>query len=355
MATILVALFLGITVLAHILHVQPSQDVSVAAQVGRTVLGHNIFFYTVQAFTALILILAANTSYADFPRLASILARDRFVPPQFLFRGDRLAFSNGILLLGAAASVLILVFRADVSRLIPLYAFGVFVSFTLSQGGMVRRWYQLREPGWRRNLAINGAGATATFVVAVIVGSTKFAGGAWISMLAMIFLGVLFFAIHRHYLTVSHRMTVEPNEILATATQRLQPVVVPVDTLSKATLSAIKYARSISENVVALHVTDDLEEGARLRADWNAVVLDAPLVVVDSPYRSFIAPVISYVEAVQERSPTNKVTVVIPVFRANYPWERMLHNQIGKQLKGALSEQEGIITTEVIYRLGEKA
>jgi hypothetical protein len=277
------------------------------------------------------------------------------MPPQFLFRGDRLAFSNGILLLGAAASLLVVVFQADVTRLIPLYAFGVFVSFTLSQSGMVRRWHRLREPGWRRNLAINGVGAAATFVVAVIVGGTKFAGGAWISMLAMTFLGLLLFAIHRHYQNVSKRMAVEPDMILATATQQQQPVVVPIDTVSRATLSAIEYARSISENVVALHVTDDLQEAARLQTAWAAVVLDAPLVIVDSPYRSFVAPVVSYVEAVQERSPTGRVTVVLPVFRANHSWQQVLHNQIGKQLKSALREREGIITTEVVYSLDEEA
>ena len=161
MAGILVTLFLGITFLAHQLHVQPSEDVSVAAQIGQTVFGHNVFFYTVQAFTALILIFAANTSYAGFPRLASILAHDRFMPPQFMFRGDRLAFSRGILLLGAAASLLVIIFDADVTRLIPLYAFGVFVSFTLSQAGMVKHWFRLREPGWRRYLIINGIGAAA--------------------------------------------------------------------------------------------------------------------------------------------------------------------------------------------------
>jgi amino acid transporter len=353
MAVILTTLFLGITVLAHILHVQPSEDVSVAAQVGRTVFGHNIFFYTVQAFTALILILAANTSYADFPRLASILSHDRFMPPHFMFRGDRLAFTNGILVLGAAAATLIIIFQADVTKLIPLYAFGVFVSFTLSQSGMVRRWFRRREPGWRKNLIINGVGAGATLVVAIIVGGTKFEAGAWISMLAMLVLGLCFFAVHRHYLAVSHRLQIDDEAPLPAATQRQQAAIVPIDTVSKATLRAVDYARSISENVVGLHVTDDLVEAQNLRAAWGAVVLDAPLVIIDSPYRSFIAPVISYVEAVQEQSPGGRVTVVLPVYQATYPWQQILHNQIGRQLRKALRDHEGVVTTEVIYHLDE--
>jgi hypothetical protein len=353
MAVILATLFLGITFLAHQLHVRPSEDVSVAAQVGQTVFGHNVFFYTVQAFTALILILAANTSYADFPRLASILAQDRFMPPQFMFRGDRLAFSRGILLLGAASSLLVIVFAADVTRLIPLYAFGVFVSFTLSQSGMVRHWFRLREPGWRRYLIINGIGATATLIVAIIVGGTKFAGGAWISMLAMAILAVLFFAVHRHYLRVQRQLSLDDDAVLVPSGLQRPPVVIPVDGLTKASLRALDYARSISDNVIGLHVTDNVEAAAELRAQWQARVFDTPLVVVDSPYRSFIAPVISYLEAIQEQSPNHQVTVVLPVYQAAYPWQQILHNQIGKQLRSALRDHEGIVTTEIVYHLDE--
>lgn len=353
MAAILTTLFLGITVLAHQLDVQPSEDVSVAAQIGQTVFGQNVFFYTVQAFTALILILAANTSYADFPRLASILAHDRFMPPQFMFRGDRLAFSRGILLLGAAASVLVIAFQADVTRLIPLYAFGVFVSFTLSQSGMVRHWQKLREPGWRRNLIVNGFGATATLIVAIIVGGTKFSSGAWISMLAMGILALLFFSVHRHYERVQRQLSLDDDAVVVPSGTRRPPVVIPVDGLTKASLRALDYARSTSDNVIGLHVTDDVETSAELRAQWQARVVDAPLVIVDSPYRSFIAPVISYLEAIQENSPNHQVTVVLPVYQAAYPWQQVLHNQIGKQLRSALRDHEGIVTTEVVYHLDE--
>jgi hypothetical protein len=354
MAAILTTLFLGTTLLAHQLHIQPSEDVSVAAQIGQTVFGHNVFFYTVQAFTALILILAANTSYADFPRLASILAHDKFMPPQFMFRGDRLAFSRGILLLGAAASLLVLVFAADVTRLIPLYAFGVFVSFTLSQGGMVRHWLHLKEPGWRRYLLINGVGASATFVVAIIVGGTKFASGAWISMLAMAILAALFFSIHRHYIRVQRQLSLDHDMVLVPGGLRRPPVVIPVDGLTKASLRALDYARSISDNVIGLHVTDDVEASAELRAQWQERVVDVPLVIVDSPYRSFTAPVISYLEAIQEQSPNHQVTVVLPVYQAPYPWQQLLHNQIGKQLRSALRDHEGIVTTEIVYHLDER-
>src|SRR4051794_26727978 len=231
MAGILTTLFLGVTLLAHQLDVMPSDDVSVPAQIGMTVLGANSpFFYLVQAFTALILILAANTSYADFPRLGSILARDKFLPHQFTFRGDRLAFSNGIIVLGVAASALLVVYDANVTKLIPLYAFGVFVSFTLSQGGMVKHWLKLREPGWRVSMIVNGFGATTTAIVAIIIGATKFSHGAWISMVAMAVLALLFWTVSRHYAAVERRIRL-PYDTgpVAMPRQTSKTMVVPVD------------------------------------------------------------------------------------------------------------------------------
>lgn len=355
MAGILTTLFLGITLLAHQLDVMPSDDVSVPAQIGMTVLGADSpFFYVVQAFTALILILAANTSYADFPRLGSILARDKFLPHQFTFRGDRLAFSNGIIVLGVAASALLVIYDANVTKLIPLYAFGVFVSFTLSQGGMVKHWLRLREPGWRLSMIVNGFGATTTAVVAIIIGATKFSHGAWISMVAMAILALLFWTVRRHYAAVERRLQL-PTGIapMMISRQTSKTMIVPVDEVNLATLKAIGYARSMSPNVIALHVTDDVEVGERLRTQWEAQVLDVPLLLISSPYRSFIVPIISYLDAMQTSEPDSNVTVVLPEYRTPFPWQGWLHNQTSRRLRSALLDRPNTVVVDVPYHLGE--
>jgi hypothetical protein len=351
MGVILGAFFLGITVLAHEFGVRHADDVSVPAQIAQTVFGRTPVFYFIQSATALILLLAANTSYADFPRLGSILARDRFLPHQFTFRGDRLAFSNGIVVLGVAASALLIAFEADVDKLIPLYAFGVFVSFTLSQGGMVVHWLRLRDPGWKRSMAVNGVGAVATGIVAVIVGGTKFSEGAWISMLAMLALALTFFSIFRHYMGVERRLAVPAGAIVPVGTRQRQTVLVPVDEINQAVLQTIAYARTISPNVAALHVTDDLETARQLRDEWESTILDVELVIIDSPYRSFVAPVISYIDALNRSDPGQYVTVVLPEFRTAWPWQRFLHNQSARRLKNALLDRPNTVVTEVPYHL----
>jgi amino acid transporter len=265
MAAILAVFFVGLTVLAHQFGVRHADEVSAPAQVAHVVYGHTPLFYYIQAATALILILAANTSYAGFPRLGSILAADRFLPHQFTFRGDRLAFTNGIIVLGLVASVLLVIFDADVDRLIPLYAVGVFVSFTLSQSGMVKHHLREKEPGWKGSLIINLTGAIATAVVAVIIGATKFAEGAWISMIAMVILGLFFYAIHRHYQGVERKLRVPDDAILEPVVRHRQVVLVPVDEINRAVLRTVDYARTISSSVRAIHITDDQAEGQQLR------------------------------------------------------------------------------------------
>jgi amino acid transporter len=352
MAVILGTFFIGMTILAHQFGVRHSDAVSAPAQIAEVVFGRSPIFYAIQGATALILLLAANTSYADFPRLGSILARDRFLPHQFTFRGDRLAFSNGILVLGIAASLLLAAFEADVDKLIPLYAFGVFVSFTLSQTGMVVHWWRLREPGWKRSIVVNLVGAIATAVVAVIVGATKFSEGAWLSMLAMAVLALLFYAIHRHYAGVERRLAVR--EIVSAPEARArerQPVIVPIDELNAATLRTVACARTISPNVTAIHVTDDIERAHALRKAWEQTVLDVPLVIIDSPYRSFVAPVLSYIDRLDKRDPGEFVTVVLPEFRTAWPWQRFLHNQSARRLKNALLDRPNTIVVEVPYHL----
>lgn len=351
MAVILGVFFISITFLAHQMGVQHADKISAPAQIAKTVFGNTPPFYLIQAATALILILAANTSYADFPRLGSILAKDRFLPHQFTFRGDRLAFSNGIIVLGAAAAALLVAFNADVDRLVPLYAFGVFASFTLSQSGMVVHWLHNKEAGWQRSIVINGVGAAATLVVALIVGGTKFSDGAWISMLAMLVLAFTFLAIYKHYTGVERRLAIPKGTLIESGTRHRQSVLVPVDEINRAVLQTVDYARSISNNVTALHVTDDVDRGQELRREWEAAVLDIPLLLIDSPYRSFVAPVLSYIDALDRNDPGQFVTVVLPEFRTAWPWQRWLHNQSARRLRNALIDRPNTVVTQVPYHL----
>ncbi len=361
MAAILAAFFVGTTVLAHQFDVMPSESKTVVAQIAATVFGHNALFYMVQAATALILILAANTSFAGLPALASVMANDEVMPKQFAFRGDRLAFSNGILVLGAASSLLLIVFRAETHSLIPLYAFGVFTAFTLSQAGMVAHWWRTRDRGWRSALAVNTVGTAATAVVAVIVGGTKFLDGAWLSMAAIIILILLLWRVKAHYSTVNAQLApaaapaAEPDaerSFLAEAgAPGSQAVLVPVDEINRAVLRTIAYARSISENVTALHVTDEREQGERLREQWEALVPDVPLVIVESPYRSLVGPMLAYVDALDRKQPEQMVTVVLPQFITRWPWQRFLHNQLALRLKKALVARPNTVVVDVPYHL----
>jgi amino acid transporter len=339
MAIFLGTMFMGIGVLAHhygIVYTEASKE-TVLSQIAETAFhGRNALYYIVQFATMLILVLAANTSFADFPRLSSILAKDGFMPHAFTFRGDRLAFSNGILVLAALAGILIVVFRANTDRLIPLYAVGVFAAFTLSQSGMVVHWRRLRERGWRRSMAINGTGAIATAIVTVIIGGTKFVHGAWLSIVLTVLLVLMFQAIQRHYRHVAQELEL-PDLSQPLVTPAEPPtVVVPVMDLNVAAVEALSYARTISPNVTAIHVTDDLSAAEELRDRWQAWAGGVPLVIIDSPYRSFNGPLLRYLDEVQRRDPNARITVVLPEYVPKHLWEHLLHNQTALRLKAAL-------------------
>ncbi|HEU4760650.1 MAG TPA: APC family permease [Dehalococcoidia bacterium] len=363
MAVILGFLFLGVTFLSSRYGLVPSEDETIVSMLGRNVFGKNVLYYGFQVATALVLFLAANTSFADFPRLSAILAKDRFMPRQFGFKGDRLAFSNGILLLAGAAALLLAVFGGDVTNLIPLYAVGVFVSFTLSQSGMVRHWLRLREPGWRTSIVINAVGAGATAVVAVIIGATKFLGGAWISILLMLTIMLLFNLTRRHYRWFEEAVKVEEGEPLPAAPLAVpaQPlpsrerVVVPVDSVNKISLAAIALARELSSRITAVHLTDEREAGEEFRARWEAMVPDVPLLVMESPYRAFVAPMLAFVESLDRAEPEAGITVVLPTFIPRHWWERLLHNRTVLRLEPHLKRLERVRVIEFPYRLGEEA
>jgi amino acid transporter len=355
MATIIATFFVGLTLLTHLLHVQPGVNVTVISQVGKATFGGTPPYYLLQAATMLILIMASNTSFADFPRLASIMARDGFLPRHMMFRGDRLAFSAGILVLGVLASVLLILFKADTHRLIPLYAVGVFLSFTLSQSGMVVHWLRSQETGRRRSMIINGVGAIGTGIVVVIAGGTKFTHGAWIVLLAIPILVAICAQIGRHYRRVASQLQIREGDFdeLRTAPpgDGSQTVIVPVEGLDRAVLRTIEYARSSSRNVTAVHITDDVEEAETFRAEWEETIPDVPIVIVESPYRALVAPFLAYVDAVDRAHPHGRITVVLPEFVPARGWQSFLHNQPATRLSRAVSKRPNTAVANVLYQL----
>ncbi|MFZ5917252.1 MAG: APC family permease [Chloroflexota bacterium] len=332
MAGLLVSLFLGITFLANQIGVVPHEGETVVSQLARAIFGTTPLYYAVQAATALILLLAANTSYADFPRLAMWVARDGFLPRQLANLGDRLVYANGILLLGGLASVLILVFGASTHALIPLYAVGVFLSFTLNQTGMVRRWLRLRGPAWLRSALINGLGALTTGIVLIVVAATKFTHGAWMVMLLIPLLVLGFRAIHRHYQEVAEQLSLTKRW---PSPMRRHTVIVPVASLHRGVLKAIYYAQTLHADLHIVTIEIDPQETEKLRARWQEVMPGMQLEVLLSPYRSVIAPLLELIDrSVQEEG--DYVTVIVPEFVPARWWHNLLHNQTAWLLKLAL-------------------
>ena len=350
---------LGVAFLGTRFGIVPSPDETVVSILGREVLGKNVLYYAYQVGTAGVLFLAANTAYADFPRLSAILARDSFAPRQLAFRGDRLAFSNGIMLLGATAAILLVIFQAEVTRLIPLYILGVFISMTLSQSGMIRHWLRLRDRGWRMSLALNGFGAVATGVVVIIVGATKFTEGAWISVLAMLGLFTVFTLIRRHYRWFEEHIKPDERELGSgvPAAVPVEPggqrdhVLVPVDGINKISLGAIGMARALSSFVTAVHLTDDRAGAEEFRERWNEAVPDVPLLLIESPYRAFVAPMIAFVESLERSEPDRRISVVLPSFVARHWWERLLHNRDILRLRPHLRKRPRVRVIDFPYRL----
>ncbi len=316
---------------------------------GRQVFGDNVVFWFLQLATAGILTLAANTAYADFPRLSSIIARDGYLPRQLANRGDRLVFSNGVVVLAVLAGTLIAVFGGKTNALIPLYAVGVFVSFTLSQAGMVRHHQKEREPRWRLHIVINGVGACATAVVALIIASTKFTSGAWVPIVVIPLIVLMFKGIKRHYDTVAAGLATGPDY----KPRRMNhTVVVLVGSLHRGALEALAYAKSLAPNrLVAVTVVSDDEERERIEDAWAARKLDIPLEIVYSPYRELARPVLRFIDELDARYENDIVTVVIPEFVVSHWWSHILHNQSALFLKGRLLFRKGTVVTSVPYHL----
>jgi hypothetical protein len=351
-ALIFGSLFVGISFLAGYIHVvpDPNEQQTVLSLITRHVMGDGPYLVVLQLATTLILALAANTSFADFPRLSSFLARDGFMPRQFGFRGERLAFTTGIVALSGLATLLLIFFQASVTALIPLYTLGVFVAFTLSQSGMVVRWWRRRDPGWRRGILINGLGAATTGVIAIIVGSTKFLSGAWLVIVMAPILITIMLAIRHHYQGIS--VALELDRIPDGREVATEPIViVPIARLDRPARQAIAFANSISDHPTAVHVTNDPATAAALRERWPQWAGATELVVVESPYRALIGPLLAYMDALQKQDPSRPILVVLSEFVPRHWWENLLHNQTALRLKLRLFARRNTIVADVPYHL----
>ena len=350
MAAILGSLFLGLTILAYVYGLVPREEETLISQIARLSLGGGVLYYFMQVATMLILILAANTSYNGFPRLASLLAQDSFLPHQMRSVGDRLAFSNGIFILGLSAALLLILFRGETHALIPLYAIGVFLSFTLSQAGMVRHWQDRKGRGWRKKFAINLTGAVATGVATVVLAITKFTHGAWMVIILIPLLIGMFKKIQWYYKMADWQLSLDMYDRPKNPPPNV--VVMPIGSVNRAVVIALDYVRQRAQDIRAVHVDVDPEETAKVKADWEKWGGGIPLVILPSPYRSFIQPLLDYIEKVRQENPGGWVTVVLGEVLPARWWENLLHNQRALLIKAALLFKFRVVVTDVPYHLG---
>jgi amino acid transporter len=381
MVSLLVAMFIGTIVLIELDGIVPSSSQTVLSQLAHDGLGNGALYGYVQAATALVLLLAANTAFSDFPRLLFFLARDYSAPRLFLRMGDRLAFSNGIVVLGVAAAAILAAFNGSVTSLIPLFAVGVFLAFTLSQSGMVVRWLRTREEGWQRSICFNALGAFLSAIVLLITSFTKFLEGAWLVVILIPTLVVLFLRIRAHYLAVGRAVALQPIPARARAKLIAPPAVpaeedrghsavrsglyereeapdqvrnltvVPVIAMDLASLRALAYAASLGQPVLALHLSADAEEARRFRSYWQVWGDHVPLEIVLSPYRALVAPLGRYLRLLHDQTPDFTITVVLPELVVRHAWHRPLHNGVAPRLRRALRQLPGIVVTTVPFHL----
>lgn len=368
MSSILAALFLGITFISGQIHAVPSETETVISQLARTVLGgKNVVYLLTISATTIILIMAANTAFSGFPRLGAMVGKDGFLPRQLAFRGSRLVYSYGIVTLSVIASLLIFIFQASVTALIPLYAIGVFLSFTLSQSGMARRWWKsgrlqpgeerveagsviVRDPHWLIKMVINGFGAICTAIVMMVFAVTKFRDGAWIVLVVIPLLVFVFALIHGHYKNLAKNLTLE--DFGSPRAIQRHRVILPLSSVHRGSLNALNYARSISEDVTAVHVSIDPEDSGKVRQKWDLWGAGTRLVILDSPYRLLVEPLLEYIEKIDNaRQPDELITVVVPRFVSPSPASGVLHANTAEWLRRALAMRPGIVIVEVPYQI----
>jgi amino acid transporter len=367
MAFILATLFLGITFLANQIHALPSEMETVISQIGRTVFGDGAIYLGVVAMTAIILVMAANTAFAGFPRLAAILAKDGFLPRQFTYRGSRLVFSRGIVALALAACGLVILFDASVNRMIPLYAIGVFLSFTLSQLGMASRWWKSghlqpgqeiteasstirHDPKWILKMVTNALGAIVTAIVTLVFALTKFKDGAYIVVALIPIMVIIFLGIHRHYQRLARKLSLDRDRTYPLISR--QRVILLISGVHQGTLAGLRYARTLTEDVTALYISLDVDEAERIREKWRVWGEGVRLVVLDSPYRLLVEPILDYINAIVKIRQANEViTVVVPQFVSKHWWNSILHSQTAFLLRMGLLMRPGVIIIEVPYQV----
>src|SRR5215211_2308254 len=372
MAVILATLFLSISFLANHIGAVPSESETVISQLGRTIFGgRGIAYLLVISATTVILIMAANTAFADFPRLSALAAADGFLPRQLTFRGSRLVYSNGIITLSIIASILIIIFKASVSLLIPLYAIGVFLSFSLSQTGMARRWWKIGhlkqgqeiieqgstlkyEPGWKYKMLLNGFGGFCTAIVMVIFAATKFRDGAWIVLIIIPLLVKTFFTIHHHYQDLASNLSLD-TFIGLPARQTRHRVILPVSAIHQGALVALRYAKLLSDDVTVVHVSLDAAETEKVQNKWRRWGEGTRLVILDSPYRLFIEPLLAYIEDIVESGqPNETMTIIVPQFIPSKRWHYALHLRTADVLRQELLSKPGVVVTDIPYHVRKK-
>jgi len=349
MGGIIVVLFGGITGLANIYHITPKPAETVVSQIAAEVFGRNFFYYLVQVSTAMILFLAANTSFTGFPLLASILGQDGFLPRLLAARGDRLVYSNGIIVLAAAASMLVIIFRGEVHALIPLYAVGVFLSFTLSQAGMVVRWLRNKHKGWLSHALVNGVGAVVTGTVLVVIAVTKFTQGAWMVIVLIPVLVLIFRKIHEHYMDIAKELAYHGEPVVKPTRQT---IIIPLASLTRVVANTVEYAKTLSPDIVAVHVAVDEEKAEKLRKKWEELEPDIRLVILPSPYRAVLTPLLDYINEQEAKTrPGELITILVPEFVTRKWWQYFLHNQSGLMLKTALLLRKDVVVASVPFHL----
>lgn len=348
--------FGGLSYLATLYHAVPRADVTVVAQIATQVFGKNFFFYLIQITTAIILIMAANTAYSGLPLLLALMAKDGFVPRQFAKRGKRLGFSNGIILISVFSCILVIAFKGDTNLLLPLYAVGVFISFTLSQSGMFLKWVRSKEGAWRHKAFINGLGVIVSFGTALIIGVTRFKHGAWIVCIVVPALVLLMTKIKHHYTAVAEQLKLSvdqrPKEINFAEQKRY--VILPIDTLNRAFLKALNYARTISDEIIVFHVSVDDAATAKLIKRWEEYNVGIPIIIKKSPYRNIVTPLVKFIESEEYAAgPKDTVTVIMPQFVVGKWWGNILHNQTALFIKTMLLKRRNIAMITVPYIIQE--
>jgi hypothetical protein len=372
MSLILGSLFLALSFLTGKVQAVFSEEETVISQLARTIYdGRGALYLMLISGTTVILIMAANTAFADFPRLGALHAGDGFLPRQLTYRGSRLVYSRGIVSLAVIASILIIIFQASVTRLIPLYAIGVFLSFTLSQAGMARRWWKIGhlaegveivepgstlkyENGWQYRMIINGFGAVCTAIVMVVFAVTKFREGAWVVLILTPVLVSIFFSIHHHYKRLAKKLSLDNYGVIAPHTIRHR-VIMPVSGVHQGTLAALRYARMLSDDITAVHVTIEPADAEKVRQKWETWGEGVRMVMLDSPYRLFLEPLLGYIaEIAKQRQPGETITIVVPEFVAESRLTEVLHTNTADLLRSQLKRQHGIVIINVPYHVHEE-